>query len=314
MMTSLNDPIVEAYKITLAADPSVVRKFVSAFMDSAEGATFQANPDGPPGVFVYDPRKPLEGLQAFGFEGLASLKNHFRNISGEHYNGNIYPELSFEDSLVEGDLIILQARPNVAHSGGSTSLGRFRTAIHKAAVAAGLKKFDPSHKFLWVTDFPLFTLNNETDPGQGGAAGFSATHHPFTAPKKIEDVDLMFTDPLKAKADHYDLVVNGVELGGGSRRIHNSEVQQFVMRNVLKVSEERLRDFSHLFEALRAGCPPHAGIAFGLDRLVAIMSGKESVRDVIAFPKSGKGEDLMVKSPTLMTMEQLATYHLEVKN
>jgi aspartyl-tRNA synthetase len=115
-------------------------------------------------------------------------------------------------------------------------------------------------------------------------------------------------------ADHYDLVVNGVELGGGSRRIHDAAVQEFIFRDILKMPAERLADFSHLLDALRSGCPPHAGLALGFDRLVAVMLGKESVRDVIAFPKTGKGgDDAMVGAPSLMTEEALKTYHLKLR-
>jgi len=104
-------------------------------------------------------------------------------------------------------------------------------------------------------------------------------------------------------------------LGGGSRRIHNHQLQEFVLRDILQVSSERLLDFSHLLDALRAGCPPHAGIALGFDRLVAVMLGKESVRDVIAFPKTGRGgDDAMVKAPSPMTQEALQTYHLTLIN
>lgn len=306
MLSSLADPIVEGFAIRLDGTSKDIRDFVTSFMDSAEALPFNKNSDGPPGVFVYDPRQPLEGLQAFGHESAEILKEIFRPLEENCDN----PEGGFE----EGDLILVQARPNQPHSGGSTALGRLRTAIHKAAVAKDLIQPDPSHRFLWVTDFPLFTPNNDSDPGQGGNAGFSATHHPFTAPKTAADVELMLTDPMKAKADHYDLVVNGVELGGGSRRIHDSDIQQFVMRNVLQMKPERLSDFSHLFEVLRAGCPPHAGIALGFDRLVAVLLGQESVRDVIAFPKSGKGEDLLVGGPTLITKEQQKTYHVKVTN
>lgn len=220
-----------------------------------------------------------------------------------------------QNSLESGDLLVLQARPREPYSGGSTMLGRLRTAIHRAATAEGHIQNDPRHHYLWVTDFPLFTPNTSVpseEPGQGGTSGFSATHHPFTAPKTAADVDLLLTDPLSCVADHYDLVVNGVELGGGSKRIHDAEVQKYIMRHVLKMSEERLADFNHLFEALRSGCPPHAGIALGLDRWVAVLTGRESVRDVIAFPKGGKGEDAMVGSPTLMTKDQQRMYHINV--
>jgi aspartyl-tRNA synthetase len=108
-------------------------------------------------------------------------------------------------------------------------------------------------------------------------------------------------------------VVNGVELGGGSRRIHNAEVQEFIFRDVLKMKPERIEDFRHLLDVLRSGCPPHCGIALGWDRLMAVMCCKESVRAVIAFPKSGRGEDLLVKSPNRPTVEQWDTYGLQVK-
>lgn len=149
-----------------------------------------------------------------------------------------------------------------------------------------------------------------TDPGQGGSAGFSATHHPFTAPLTPKDASLLVTDPLRARADHYDLVVNGVELGGGSRRIHLASMQEYIFREILKMTPKGIAQFSHLLDALRAGCPPHAGFALGFDRLVAVFTHTDSVRDVIAFPKSMKGEDLTVKSPGKITEEQLGTYHL----
>jgi aspartyl-tRNA synthetase len=214
-----------------------------------------------------------------------------------------------------GDLLILQARPNAPLSGGSTVLGNLRLALHKAAIAQGI--MDPpdatNYQFLWITDFPLFTPNNDSDPGQGGTAGFSSTHHPFTAPKTPADVDLLLTDPSRVIAAHYDIVLNGVELGGGSRRIHNAAVQEFVFRDVLKMKAERIEDFRHLLDVLASGCPPHAGLALGWDRLIAVMRGKESVRDVIAFPKSGKGEDGLVGSPNRVTNDQWDTYHLRVK-
>ncbi|KAL3421376.1 tRNA synthetase class II [Phlyctema vagabunda] len=305
MLTDLNQPALEAFKFRLKGGPIDVHEFVKKFLDSQAATTFRKNPDGAPGVFIYDSRKPLEGLQAFGFEGAEQLKTMFAEAPSLDYS----PENA---SLKDGDLIIIQARENKSHSGGSTSLGRLRIALYKAAIAQGLLDRDPRHRFLWITDFPLFTPNEDGGPGQGGSSGFSATHHPFTAPKTSADVDLLLEDPLKVTAEHYDLVVNGVELGGGSRRIHNAGMQKFVMRDILMMSEERLNDFSHLFEALRSGCPPHAGFAIGFDRLLAVMSECESVKDVIAFPKSSKGEDLMVRSPTSMTEQQLDTYHLRL--
>lgn len=233
MMTSIQDPIIEAFKFKLQGSSKDVQAFIRKFLDSPDSDAFTQNPDGPPGVCVVDFQKPLHGLQVFGFEGAEMLKELFDRSRKPQYQD----EETHKANIVfeEGDLLIIQARENLPHSGGSTMLGKLRLAIYKAAIAQGLISPDPDHRFLWVTDFPMFTLDNDVDPGQGGTAGFSATHHPFTAPKSAEDVDLLLTDPLKAKADHYDIVVNGIELGGGSRRIHNSEMQKFVMKEILKV-------------------------------------------------------------------------------
>lgn len=279
----------------MSSDPKTTRKFISNFLDSPDGKPYLDNTHGQPGIFIGDSSAPMQGLGPLGYQYLMEGPEH---LSIEH-----------------GDLLVLQARPNAPLSGGSTTLGNLRLALYKAAIAQGILPgpAKDDFKFVWITDFPLFTPNNDTDPGQGGSAGFSSTHHPFTAPKTPKDVDLLLTDPSRATAAHYDIVLNGVELGGGSRRIHNAAVQEFIFRDVLKMKPERIEDFRHLMDVLRSGCPPHAGIALGWDRLIAVMRGKESVRDVIAFPKTGKGEDPLVKSPNGMTGEQLDTYHLRLK-
>ncbi|KAI9674888.1 MAG: hypothetical protein M1829_003628 [Trizodia sp. TS-e1964] len=292
-LSSITRPTIEVMKIHISDDAEVTRQFVMKFMNSPESAKFQENTEGAPGVFIIDSKKPLQGLQPFGFEAAERLEDLIE--------------------LTEGDLVILQARQDVPLTGGSTTMGNLRLALHKAAVMDGHLAAPKGFSFLWVTDFPLFSPTTASDPGQGGSAGISSTHHPFTSPKSAHDVDLLLSGPLMAKGDHYDLVVNGVELGGGSRRIHDAKVQEFVLRDVLKMSDDRLAEFSHLLEVLRSGCPPHAGFALGFDRLVAVMMGKESIRDVIAFPKSGKGEDLLVQSPALVTEEALQIYHLEIK-
>lgn len=295
-ITPLTDPIIEAFKFEgNDNDPVATYEFIKQFLDSPAGAPFNNNPEGGPGVFVYDAKKPLCGLQPFGFEAAERIE-----------------ELLDPD---HGDLIVIQARERAPFTGGSTPIGDLRCALHTAAVSSGFKPAPTGFDFLWVVDFPLFSPSSDSEPGQGGAAGISSTHHPFTAPKTAADVDQLLTDPTKAVADHYDLVVNGVELGGGSRRIHDAAVQEFILRDILQMKPERLADFSHLLDALRAGCPPHAGLALGFDRLVAVMLGKESVRDVIAFPKTGKGgDDAMVKAPSMMTKEALETYHLRLKD
>lgn len=300
MITHLQDPVVEAFRFrpSLAEEGDVgpSARFVDEIMKSLP-TPLAKNPDGAPVALVIDSKKPLRGLAPLGFDGAGALE------SGS-------PGLEDFADLQDGDVVVFQARENKPFQGGSTALGTFRSLLYQEAVSKGLLPRDLSFQFLWVTDFPMFTPNNETDPGQGGGAGFSATHHPFTAPLTDEDVELLATDPLKAKADHYDLVVNGVELGGGSRRIHVAKMQEYVMREILKMTDEGIAQFSHLLEALRAGCPPHAGFALGFDRLVAVLTYTDSVRDVIAFPKSMKGEDLTVKSPGRISKEQLETYHL----
>ncbi len=295
-ITPLTDPVVEALLLPLGklASPKETRKFIGEFLESPEARPFHENSEGGPGVFVYDSGRPLSGLQAFGFEAAEIVEDLF--------------------NAEDGDLIILQARGNVSFTGGSTPLGHLRLALAKAAAVKKLLDIPQSFKPVWVTDFPLFSPSNESEPGQGGHAGLTSTHHPFTSPRSAEDVDLLQTDPTKVIGEHYDLVMNGVELGGGSRRIHNAEMQEFIMKEVLKMPWERLGEFSHLLEVLRAGCPPHAGIALGFDRLIAVMLDKESVRDVIAFPKNGKGEDMLVKSPSKMSEEVLQTYHLKLRN
>lgn len=303
MLTSIQNPIVDAWKIQLDRSPSEIQKFVTTFLDSPEGEVFTKNVAGSPGVFVYNSQRPLDGLQAFGFNSADKLK--------ELYAMEAESKTATETELSDGDLLLLQAREDMPHTGGSTPFGLLRLAIQKAAIKQGLLAPDPSHNFLWVTDFPLFTINKDTEPGQEGSSGFSATHHPFTAPKTAADVDLMLTDPLQVIAEHYDLVLNGVELGGGSQRIHSAEMQKFILEKIIKVDPNRLESFSHLFNALRAGCPPHAGLAIGLDRLVAVMQGRDSVRDVIAFPKDKNGRDPMVKSPNKITDKQLEQYHLQ---
>ncbi|KAK3362647.1 tRNA synthetases class II-domain-containing protein [Lasiosphaeria hispida] len=301
MITDLESPVVEAFRFRpeLGAEgdsSAAAAKFVDELMKNLPGP-LSRNSDGTPVALVIDSKKPLGGLSSLGFEGSTNL------TSGE-------PNLEDFQDLEDGDVLFFQARENKPFQGGSTALGTVRTLVYHEAVSKGLLPRSFDFKFLWVIDFPMFTPDNEADPGQGGQAGFSATHHPFTAPLTNEDVELLATNPLKARADHYDLVVNGVELGGGSRRIHVAKMQEYVMREILKMTDEGVGQFSHLLEALRAGCPPHAGFALGFDRLVAVFTHTDSVRDVIAFPKSMKGEDLTVKSPGRITKEQLATYHL----
>ncbi|PKS12717.1 hypothetical protein jhhlp_000925, partial [Lomentospora prolificans] len=295
MITYLKDPAVDAWKLHLGSSIREVRAFVHEFMDGLN-TQFRDHPDGTPQVLIYDPQKPLSGFSSLGPEGIEPL----------------LPDLGPGD-LEPGDVVIFQARKKGPFYGGSTNLGEVRKRIFDAAVSKGLLDAPEGFKFLWVTEFPLFSPKEEDTPGQGGTAGFNSTHHPFTAPLTPQDFELLRTNPLQAKADSYDLVLNGTEIGGGSRRIHRADIQEAIMRDVLGMSEERIADFEPLLSALRCA-PPHAGFAFGFDRLCALLSGTNSIRDVIAFPKSMKGEDLFARSPGEITEEQLETYHLKLRD
>jgi aspartyl-tRNA synthetase len=158
-----------------------------------------------------------------------------------------------------------------------------------------------------VVDFPLLHFDKEQNR-------WYSSHHPFTAPV-AEDIPMLKTDPKKVRGQHYDVVVNGVELGGGSIRIHQPDVQKTVFEEVLQIppEETKLR-FGYMLEAFRYGAPPHGGIALGFDRLCAILCGTPSIRDVIAFPKTAKGTDLMTDSPAVVTPRQLRDLHIEVKS
>ncbi|KAK4195117.1 putative mitochondrial aspartyl-tRNA synthetase precursor [Triangularia verruculosa] len=298
MISPLPSPTIDSFLFSPTNKSSIhnITKFTHTFLSSTlPPSLFTSNPHGQPAALIIDTSKPQMGLSPLGFPGLDTILT-------------LYPSLS------NGDVLFLQARPSTPFSGGSTPLGQIRSLLYHSAISASLLPPSPTFNFLWVTNFPMFTPNDsESDPGQGGQSGFSATHHPFTAPLTNSDVDLLVSNPLAARADHYDLVLNGVELGGGSRRIHTAKMQEYVFREILQMTDKGVKQFSHLLEALRAGCPPHAGFALGFDRLCAVLTGTDSVRDVIAFPKSMKGEDLTVKSPGKITSEELGTYHLAFK-
>uniref|UniRef100_A0A671MU37 Aspartate--tRNA ligase, mitochondrial-like n=1 Tax=Sinocyclocheilus anshuiensis TaxID=1608454 RepID=A0A671MU37_9TELE len=199
-----------------------------------------------------------------------------------------------------GDLIFITAGPR---ENVRPLLGKLRLQCVELLESYGVPVRDPSvFHFLWVVDFPLF-LPKEDNPEM-----LEAAHHPFTAPVP-EDAHLLYTQPRKVRGQHYDLVLNGCEVGGGSIRIHNASQQLYVLDTILKEDPSLL---SHLLEALDSGAPPHGGIALGLDRLVSIIVGAPSIRDIIAFPKSFRGHDLMSRAPDFVSEEDLKPYHISV--
>lgn len=150
---------------------------------------------------------------------------------------------------------------------------------------------------LWVLDFPLLEWDEETER-------YHAMHHPFTSPKP-EDIALLDTKPGEVRANAYDMVVNGTEIGGGSIRIHDRELQALMFKHLGFSTEEAQKQFGFLMDAFEFGAPPHGGIAFGFDRLCSIFAGLDSIRDVIAFPKNNSGRDVMIDSPSTIDEKQL---------
>jgi aspartyl-tRNA synthetase len=294
MITHITDPLVEAFTFSLNdSSPEISRKFITKFMKEFEASSR----DELPQILIYDASKPLSGFASIGFE----------------YEG-ILEKVSSGSELRDGDLVIFQARPKPQgqYTNSSTKIGEFRVALWKALVEEGLlarpRLGDPgSLQFVWVTEFPMFKPVESDEPwvSKEAKAGIAACHHPFTAPLSTADMELLFTAPLEARSAAYDLVLNGTEVGGGSERNHVASIQRFIMEDVIKMDPKWLTRFEHLFAALSAGCPPHAGFALGFDRLVALLTDTGTVRDVMAFPKTMKGEDLFVGSPSRLTSEDL---------
>lgn len=200
----------------------------------------------------------------------------------------------------EEDVVLLTAGE---HRRTCSLLGKLRLECADLLEARGMVLRDPAvFSFLWVVDFPLF-LPKEENPRE-----LESAHHPFTAPHP-SDIHLLYTEPEKARSQHYDLVLNGSEIGGGSIRIHDAQLQHHILETVLK---EDVKLLSHLLQALDYGAPPHGGIALGLDRLICLVTGAPSIRDVIAFPKSFRGHDLMSDAPDFIPPEELKPYHIQV--
>ena len=244
--------------------------------------------------------KNLESIaKTLGAKGLAfirfengQMKSPITKFLSEAEIAAITTELDAHD----GDIVFFAADQ---WERACTILGRIRLDCGALAHQRGLINISNSQfNFLWVIDFPLMTFDEEQNR-------YVATHHPFTSPVD-EDIPLLLTDPKKVRGKHYDIVLNGIELGGGSIRIHQPEVQKSVFEDVLKIPANVVEErFGYMLKAFKFGAPPHGGIALGLDRIAALLNHTTSIRDVIAFPKTQRGQDMMAQSPSLASDKQL---------
>ncbi|MFN3565026.1 MAG: aspartate--tRNA ligase, partial [Burkholderiaceae bacterium] len=260
------------------------------------------------------PRSEIDGytefVKIYGAKGLAYIKvnDAARGRDGlqspivKNLHDAALAEILNRTGAADGDLIFFGAdRAKIV----ADSMGALRTKI-------GHSEFGRKHglsaegwKPLWVVDFPMFEFDEDEQR-------YVAAHHPFTSPKD-EHIDYLETDPSKCLAKAYDMALNGWEIGGGSVRIHREDVQSKVFR-ALKIGPEEARaKFGFLLDALQYGAPPHGGIAFGLDRIVTMMAGAESIRDVIAFPKTQRAQCLLTQAPSLVDERQLRELHIRVR-
>ncbi|HSY09801.1 MAG TPA: aspartate--tRNA ligase [Candidatus Dormibacteraeota bacterium] len=248
-----------------------------------------------------------EYAKSFGAKGLAFIKvenGEWKSPIVKFFNDAEKAALTSKLKIEEGDLILFAADQWL---NACEILGKIRLYCADVLKGQGKLAIDPNQfNFLWVIEFPLLGFDREQNR-------WYSSHHPFTAPV-AEDIPLLKTDPKRVRGQHYDVVVNGVELGGGSIRIHQPAVQKTIFEELLAIppEETKLR-FGYMLDAFKYGAPPHGGIALGFDRLIAILCGTPSIRDVIALPKTAKGADLMTDAPAHVEPKQLRDLHLEVK-
>lgn len=259
-----------------------------------------------PGAAQYT-RKELDALVEWvkrpqvGAKGMVYVKcnedGSYKSTVDKFYNQEDFKKWAKITGAKSGDLICVLS--------GDTTKTRAQLSALRMEMAnrLGLRKaneFAP----LWVVDFPLLELDEET-------GHYHAMHHPFTSPKPGQ-LELLDTNPGAVRANAYDLVLNGNEIGGGSIRIHDKETQATMFKHLGFTPEEAKAQFGFLMDAFQYGAPPHGGIAFGLDRLVAILGGQETIRDFIAFPKNNSGRDVMIDAPAPIDKEQLKELHLKL--
>ncbi|MGL4483524.1 MAG: aspartate--tRNA ligase [Anaerovoracaceae bacterium] len=244
--------------------------------------------------------KLTEAIKSYGAMGMVWIKVGEGEISSsvnKFFDQEALANIAETFSAKSGDLILIVAnKSSVVYD----ALGFLRRHI------AGILGMLDNNKYnlLWVTDFPLFEKDEET-------GRLVAKHHPFTAPLD-EDIDKLDTEPEKALAKAYDIVYNGVELGGGSVRIHDKALQERMFKAIGLEEEEITEKFGFLVEAFKYGAPPHAGLAYGLDRLAMLLTASESIRDVIAFPKNQAAQCMVSEAPAFATEEQLSELHIKI--
>ena len=245
--------------------------------------------------------------KSFGAKGLAFIKvenGEWKSPIVKFFSDEEKAALRDKLNIEEGDLILFAADEWI---NACEILGKIRLyAAEKLQGLGKLKVPKDQFNFLWVIDFPLLAFDKEMNR-------WYSSHHPFTSPVE-EDIPNLINDPKSVRGQHYDIVVNGVELGGGSIRIHKPEVQKTVFEEVLQLpSDVSQTRFGYMLEAFKYGCPPHGGIALGFDRLITLLCGADSIRDVIAFPKTAKGACLMTNSPAAVEAKQLRDLRIELK-
>lgn len=253
------------------------------------------------------PRKQIDSLvelvKTYGAKGLAWLglneDDTFKTSIGKFFDDNKLKEIANAFDAEKGDLILICADND---SVVFDALGALRVEMSKR-----LELTDKDdYRFLWVTEFPLFEYDDEEQR-------YVAKHHPFTMPME-EDIDLLETNPEKARAVAYDLVLNGYELGGGSLRIYQSDLQEKMFKCLGFSQEEANERFGFLIDAFKYGAPPHGGLALGLDRIVMLLSGSDSLRDVIAFPKVKDASCPLADAPNFVDKKQLDELMIEIKS
>ncbi|WP_426094092.1 aspartate--tRNA ligase [Flavobacterium sp. DSR2-3-3] len=259
-----------------------------------------------PGVGNYT-RKEIDGLIEWvkrpqvGASGMVYVKcnddGSYKSSVDKFYDQDDLTQWAKITGAKAGDMLFVLSGPA---DKTRTQLSALRMEL---ATRLGLRnpaEFAP----LWVVDFPLLEFDEES-------GRYHAMHHPFTSPKP-EDMHLLETDPGKVRANAYDMVLNGNEIGGGSIRIHDKATQQLMFKYLGFTEEEAKAQFGFLMDAFQFGAPPHGGLAFGLDRLVAILGGRETIRDFIAFPKNNSGRDVMIDAPSIIDESQLKELHIKL--